>query len=51
MATGSTQCPKCGRSNTANITLNNGGQVITCGGCHKNFTAEVKQGSFTGKNR
>jgi transposase-like protein len=49
--TGSTQCPKCGAVGTYKITLTNGGQVITCNSCKKNFTAEVKQQQFTGRNR
>lgn len=48
---GSTQCPKCGAVGTFKITLTNGGQVMTCRACHKTFTAEVKQGELTGKNR
>lgn len=48
---GATQCPHCGRVINAPITMKNGGQVITCQVCRKNFTAEVQQGSFTGRNR
>ena len=48
---GVTQCPKCGTVGTYRITMQNGGQVIACNGCRKNFTAEVKQGTFTGRNR
>ncbi len=48
---GSTQCPKCGAVGTFPITLTNGGQVVACKNCHKNFTAEVRQQQFTGKNR
>jgi transcription elongation factor Elf1 len=48
---GATQCPKCGAVGTYKITMQNGGQVISCNSCRKNFTAEVKQGVFTGRNR
>jgi len=49
--TGPTQCPKCNAVGTYKITMQNGGQVISCNRCRKNFTAEVKQGAFTGRNR
>jgi len=48
---GSTQCPKCGAVGTYTIRLENGGQVICCNNCRKNFTAEVRHGQFTGRNR
>ena len=41
--TGVTHCPKCGAVGTYQITLTNGGQVLTCNRCRKIFTAEVKQ--------
>jgi hypothetical protein len=31
--------------------MQQGGQVISCNSCRKKFTAEVKQGQFTGRNR
>ena len=50
--TGVTQCPKCGTVGTFRITMKqSGGQVLTCQKCHKNFTAQVDHGQFTGKNR
>jgi hypothetical protein len=49
--TGVTQCPKCGSVGTYPIRLQDGGQVICCVNCRKNFTAEVRQGVFTGRNR
>ena len=49
--TGVTQCPHCGCVGTYIITMHQGGQVISCEQCRKNFTAEVKQGQFTGKGR
>lgn len=49
--TGTTQCPYCGVPGTYNITMSQGGQVISCGNCRKNFTAEVDHGQFTGKTR
>ena len=49
--TGTTQCPKCGAVGTYPITMSQGGQVISCKSCHKNFTAQVDHGQFTGKNR
>jgi transposase-like protein len=48
---GSTQCPKCGRVATYAITMVDGGQALTCKQCHKGFTAEVRNGEFTGRNR
>jgi len=48
---GATQCPKCGAVGTYTVTMQNGGQVICCNSCRKNFTAEVHQGQFTGRNR
>jgi transcription elongation factor Elf1 len=48
---GATQCPHCGAVGTYRITMQQGGQVIPCNSCRKNFTAEVKQGQFTGRNR
>jgi hypothetical protein len=30
--------------------MQQGGQVISCNNCRKNFTAEVKQGQFIGRN-
>lgn len=53
MAQGSgvTQCPKCGAVGTYPITMSQGGQVITCKNCRKNFTAQVDHGQFTGRNR
>jgi transposase-like protein len=50
-STGVTQCPKCGSVSTYRITLQKGGQVLTCQRCHKNFTAQGQHGQFTGKNR
>jgi len=49
--TGTTQCPKCGAVGTYTITTSQGGQVISCNACRKNFTAQVDHGQFTGKNR
>jgi len=49
--TGVTQCPKCGAVGTYQITMQQGGQVISCDSCRKNFHAEVRQGQFTGPNR
>jgi hypothetical protein len=49
--TGTTQCPKCGSVGTYPIRMQQGGQVITCNSCRKNFTAEVHHGQFTGRNR
>jgi transcription elongation factor Elf1 len=49
--TGTTQCPKCGAVGTYEIRNQQGGQVITCNSCRKNFTAEVQHGQFTGRNR
>lgn len=49
--TGTTQCPKCGAVGTYKITMQQGGQVIACNSCRKNFTAQVDHGQFTGKNR
>jgi transcription elongation factor Elf1 len=50
-ASGTTQCPRCGAVSTYPIMMHDGGQVITCKRCHKNFTAEVRGGEFTGNNR
>ena len=49
--TGVVGCPHCGTVGTYKITMQNGGQVVTCVKCHKNMTAEVKQGQFTGRAR
>ncbi len=49
--TGVTQCPHCGSIGTYEIRMQNGGQVITCQNCRKNFTAEVHNGQFTGRSR
>jgi len=49
--TGTTQCPHCGSIGTHNITMQQGGQVISCNNCRKNSTAQVDHGQFTGKNR
>ena len=49
-STGVTQCPKCRTVGTFRITMKQGGQVLTCPKCHKNFTAHVDHGKFTGKN-
>lgn len=51
MSSGATQCPKCASLGTYPIRMQNGDQVIACNNCRKNFTAEVKQGQFTGRNR
>ncbi len=48
---GTTQCPKCGAVGAYPITMTQGGQVISCQSCRKNFTAQVDHGQFTGKNR
>lgn len=49
---GSTQCPKCGAVGTFTINMRGSGSIVlSCRACHKNFSAEVKQGEFTGKNR
>ena len=48
---GITQCPKCGKIMSTEIHLKNGGQVVTCIHCHRNFCAETKNGFFTGKSR
>lgn len=48
---GSTQCPHCGKVGAYKVTMQNGGQVVSCSSCRKNFTAEVKQAQFTGRNR
>jgi hypothetical protein len=31
--------------------MQQGGQVIACNNCRKNFTAQVDHGQFTGRNR
>jgi transposase-like protein len=49
--TGVTQCPQCGTVHTYRITMQNGSQVLSCQKCHKNFSAQVQHGQFTGKNR
>lgn len=49
--TGVMQCPKCGAVGTYSITMQQGGQVICCKSCRKNFTAQVAHGQFTGRNR
>ena len=49
--TGTTQCPHCGQVQTHKITMSDGGQVVSCSKCRKNFTAEVKHGQFTGRGR
>ncbi|TWU49260.1 hypothetical protein Poly59_38740 [Rubripirellula reticaptiva] len=49
--TDASQCPKCGAVSTYTITMQNGGRLISCSSCRKNFTSEVKQALFTGKNR
>jgi len=48
---GTTQCPHCGAIGNYPITMSSGGQVISCQKCHKNFTAQVKNGQFTGQSR
>jgi transcription elongation factor Elf1 len=48
---GSTQCPHCGAVGTYKITIQQGGQVISCNNCRKNFTAQVDHAKFIGKNR
>lgn len=50
-SSGVTQCPKCGAVGTYPIRMQQGGQVITCNPCRKNFTAQVDHGQFTGSNR
>ncbi len=47
---GTTICPNCGVKGTYKITMRQGGQVISCKNCHKNFTAQLDHGQFTGNN-
>jgi hypothetical protein len=46
-----TQCPKCNAVGTYKVTTQNGSQIVHCNSCRKTFSAEVKQGVFTGRNR
>jgi transcription elongation factor Elf1 len=39
-------CPKCGSSTSAEITMTDGGQVVTCKNCSKNFMMDVSHGEF-----
>jgi uncharacterized C2H2 Zn-finger protein len=37
-------CPHCGSASTHQITMRDGGQVVSCPSCHKNFRIYVNQG-------
>ena len=41
-------CPKCGATTSATITMTDGGQVVCCKSCHKNFMMDVRQAEVHG---
>jgi hypothetical protein len=44
-------CPHCGGMYSYNITMRDGGQVVTCYSCHRNFRLRVHIGQVIGVER
>jgi transposase-like protein len=41
-------CPHCSKPSTHEIKMRDGGQIVSCPSCHKNFRIKINQGQVQG---